>query len=45
MTFKLTNGHTATIHFNWGNGVVQFSYVNSAGQIIIVRAKRADWEA
>lgn len=44
-TFKLNNGHIAQIIMDWGNGVVQFAYTNSEGKIIIIRAKRADWEA
>jgi hypothetical protein len=45
MTFKLTNGHTAQILFDWGNGVIQFAYTDAEGTIKIIRAKRADWEA
>lgn len=43
-TFKLTNGKTAQILLDWGNGVIQFAYTDSEGTIKIIRAKRTDWE-
>lgn len=43
-TFTLANGKTATILFDWGNGVVQFSYVDDAGVIKIVRGERSFFE-